>query len=58
VVLVAFQINIPASAKKTFCAFNTFIQSLPSAWSLPSALEETKMITLPKPSKDPKLTKN
>jgi hypothetical protein len=32
----------PASSKKTSCTFNTFIQSLHSAWSLPSTLEGGK----------------
>jgi hypothetical protein len=31
-----------ASFKKTSSAFNTFIQSLPLAWSLPSTLEGGK----------------
>jgi hypothetical protein len=32
----------PESSKKTSCSFNTFFQSLPSAWSLPGTLEEGK----------------
>jgi hypothetical protein len=32
----------PASIKKTSYTFNTFIQSLPSAWSLPGTLEGGK----------------
>jgi hypothetical protein len=32
----------PASFKMTSCAFNTFIQSLPSAWALPGTLEGGK----------------
>jgi hypothetical protein len=32
----------PASSKKTSCAFNTFIQSLPSVWPLPGTLERGK----------------
>jgi hypothetical protein len=31
-----------ASSKMTSCAFNTFIQSLPSAWSLPGTFEGIK----------------
>jgi hypothetical protein len=45
-----------ASSKKISCAFNIFIESLPSALSLPGTLEEAKIITLPKPNKDPKFT--
>jgi hypothetical protein len=43
-----------AFSKKTFWVFNTFIQSLPSAWSLPGTLEGAKIITLMIPGKDPK----
>jgi hypothetical protein len=32
----------PASSKKTSCAFNTFIQPLLWAWSLPGTVEESK----------------
>jgi hypothetical protein len=31
-----------ASSEKISCAFNTFIQLLPSAWSLPGTLKESK----------------
>jgi hypothetical protein len=34
-------IPAPASSKKTSCAFNIFIQSLHSAWPLPSTLERS-----------------
>jgi hypothetical protein len=44
----------PVSSNKTSCAFNTFIQSLLSAWSLPGTLEEAKIIILPKLGEDPK----
>jgi hypothetical protein len=30
------------SCENTSCVFNTFIQSLPSVWSLPSTLEGAK----------------
>jgi hypothetical protein len=40
-----------ASSKKTSCAFNTFIQSLPLACSLSGTLEAKIML---KPGKDPK----
>jgi hypothetical protein len=48
----------PASSKKTSCAFNTFIQSLPSAWALPSSLEGGKIITLSTSGRDPNLLQN
>jgi hypothetical protein len=38
----------------TSCAFNTFTQSLPSVWSLPSTLEGGKNHNSAKTSKDPK----
>jgi hypothetical protein len=44
----------PASSKKTSYVFSKFIQSLPSAWSLPGTLEGSKNHTLPEPGKDPK----
>jgi hypothetical protein len=34
--------NFSGYFKKTSCAFNTFIQSLPSAWSFPGTLEGSK----------------
>jgi hypothetical protein len=39
---MAFEMNVSASSKKTSCAFITFIQSLPSAWSLLGILEGGK----------------
>jgi hypothetical protein len=42
----------PASVKKISCVFNTFIQTLPSAWSFPGTLQGKK--TLPELGKDPK----
>jgi hypothetical protein len=38
---MAFQVNVSFS-KETSCAFNTFIQSLILAWSLPNILEGGK----------------
>jgi hypothetical protein len=46
---MALQMNV---SKKTSCAFNTFIQSLPLAW------KEAKIITLPQLGKDPKFHQN
>jgi hypothetical protein len=40
---MALQMNIPASYEKISCAFNIFIQSLPSASSLPGTLEGNKI---------------
>jgi hypothetical protein len=48
----------PAFSKKTSCAFNTFIQSLPSVWSFTGTLERTKIITLPKIGKYHKFPQN
>jgi hypothetical protein len=44
----------PGTSKKTSCAFNTFIQSLPLAWLLLTPWKETIIITVPDPGKDPK----
>jgi hypothetical protein len=53
---MAFQMNVLASSKKTSCAFNTFIQSLPSAWSHPSILEGSKNHNSAETRQRPKFT--
>jgi hypothetical protein len=45
----------PASSKKTSCEFNTFIQSLPSTWSLPGTLEGGKNHNSAKTQQWPKI---
>jgi hypothetical protein len=44
----------PASSKKISFTFNTFNQSLTSAWSLPGTFEGGKIATLQNPAKTPK----
>jgi hypothetical protein len=47
-----------APSKATFGSSNTPIQPLPSAFILSKHLEGSKIITLPKPGKDPKFPQN
>jgi hypothetical protein len=47
-----------AFSKKTSCAFNTFIQSLPSAGHFLALWKGTKIITVPKVGKDIKFLPN
>jgi hypothetical protein len=46
----------PASSKKTSCAFNTFIQPLPSAWSLPGTLKGSRNHNSAETRKRPKIS--
>jgi hypothetical protein len=47
--------NVSDVSQKTSCAFNTFIQSLPSPWSLPGTLEEGKNHNSAKTQQGPKI---
>jgi hypothetical protein len=48
----------PTSSKKTPCALNALIQSLPSVWSLPGTLEESKNHNSAEPWKGPEFPQN
>jgi hypothetical protein len=52
---MAFQM-CPASSKNTSCIFNTFIQPLPLAWSLPGRLEGGKNCNCAETQQRPKIS--
>jgi hypothetical protein len=47
-----------ASCKKASCAFNTFVQLLPSSWSLCGILEGSKSYNSAKTWQGPKILQN